>query len=423
MAARRMSPALPIPPRVDDAEWAEFLYFRANPRGLTAERWRQSAAAAGSSTACATRSATAFFTTYPPARRSRISRRSPRGGPMTPAFAPRRAAASIAPGRSRFTFDGKTYDGYAGDTLASALLANGVHLVGRSYKYHRPRGILSGGRRGAERAGRRLARAPGRFTPNLRATQVALYDGLVAVEPEPLAFARLRSRRGQRSPVAAVLGRLLLQDLHGPAGARRNWAWKRVYEPIIRRAAGLGTPPTEPDPDRLRPAITSIATCSSSAPGRPGSPPRWPPAPAAARVILCDEQQRNGRLAARRNERRDRRPSAADWLARTLSDLAALPNVRLMPRTQAFGYYAQNFVALSETRGRRRRRTGRRRAARAAVAGARPRSRPRDCGAIERPLVFPDNDRPGVMLADAARAFLNRYGVKVGARRRRGDRA
>ena len=120
-----------------------------------------------------------------------------------------------------FTFDGLAYQGYAGDTLASALLANGVHLVGRSFKYHRPRGILSAG---AEEPNAlvSLARGPGRFTPNLRATQIELYDGLERHQPESLALAHIRPRRGQRPRLAAVRRRLLLQDLHGPEPVRQE---------------------------------------------------------------------------------------------------------------------------------------------------------------------------------------------------------
>ena len=158
-----------------------------------------------------------------------------------------------------FTFDGVAYRGYEGDTLASALLANGVHLVGRSFKYHRPRGISRRRRGGAERARRRRARAGPLHAQSARDADPALRRPR-RHEPEPLAVARLRRRRHQRLPLAAVRRRLLLQDLHGAELFGKNWAWKHVYEPLIRRAAGLGAAPREPDPDRYR-ALSTIATC------------------------------------------------------------------------------------------------------------------------------------------------------------------
>ena len=137
---------------------------------------------------------------------------------------PFRLASGGSIDRSRplvFTFDGLDYQGYAGDTLASALIANGVHLVGRSFKYHRPRGILSAG---AEEPNAlvTVTRGAGRVTPNLRATQIELTDGLQRFEPKSLAVAHIRSRRRQRPVLASVRRRLLLQDLHGPEPARQE---------------------------------------------------------------------------------------------------------------------------------------------------------------------------------------------------------
>ena len=140
---------------------------------------------------------------------------------MTQAF---RVAGGATLDRARpvsFTFDGVAYGGYEGDTLASALLANGVRLVGRSYKYHRPRGIVSAG---AEEPNALVgvARGPGRFTPNLRATQVELFDGLVAMSQNRWPSLSLRCRRRQRPRRAVDRRRLLLQDLHGPGLVRQE---------------------------------------------------------------------------------------------------------------------------------------------------------------------------------------------------------
>src|SRR5271165_4827571 len=144
-----------------------------------------------------------------------------------------------------FTFDGVAHQGYAGDTLASALIANGVHLVGRSYKYHRPRGIVGAG---AEEPNALVgvARGPGRFTPNLRATQVELFDGLVAASQNR--WPSLAFDVGAVNDLAAPLigAGFYYKTFIGPDWFGKNWAWTRLYEPAIRRAAGLGAPPRDP---------------------------------------------------------------------------------------------------------------------------------------------------------------------------------
>jgi len=167
---------------LDDQAWAEFLYMRTNTKGIYAERWRHSRGCGGSSTPCATRPPTIFWPSTRPARHSPRSwgrarrprgARAPRergdGGFRTPSGGRVDRAQRI-----RFEFDGRTYEGLAGDTLASALLANGVHLTGRSFKYHRPRGILAAGSE-EPNALVTVSRDAARVTPNLRATQVELY--------------------------------------------------------------------------------------------------------------------------------------------------------------------------------------------------------------------------------------------------------
>src|SRR5271165_1587306 len=168
---------------------------------------------------------------------------------MTQAF---RVAGGALIDRTRpvsFTFDGVAYGGYEGDTLASALLANGVRLVGRSYKYHRPRGILAAGPE-EPNALVGVSRGPCRFTPNLRATEVELYDGLVATSQNR--WPSLRFDLGAVNDLFAPLfgAGFYYKTFMGPDWLGPNSAWRHVYEPIVRRAAGLGTAPTEPDPDR-----------------------------------------------------------------------------------------------------------------------------------------------------------------------------
>lgn len=141
-----------------------------------------------------------------------------------------------------FTFDGKSYKGFHGDTLASALLANGVHLMGRSFKYHRPRGVVTAG---SDEPNALVSVGVGaRHTPNLRATQVELYDGLVAKSQN--AWPSLSFDIGS---INNVLSPLFVAGFYYKTFMWPNIAWKKLYEPIIRRAAGLGTAPTSPDPD------------------------------------------------------------------------------------------------------------------------------------------------------------------------------
>ncbi|MGC1388251.1 MAG: 2Fe-2S iron-sulfur cluster-binding protein, partial [Steroidobacteraceae bacterium] len=144
----------------------------------------------------------------------------------------------------RFAFDGKSYEGFAGDTLASALLANGVHLVARSFKYHRPRGILTAG---AEEPNAlvTLSRDAARYTPNLRATQIELYDGLAAHSQN-----RWPSLAHDFGRVNDALSAFFPAGFYYKTFMWPRKAWKLLYEPFIRRAAGLGLAPSQADPDR-----------------------------------------------------------------------------------------------------------------------------------------------------------------------------
>ena len=312
-----------------------------------------------------------------------------------------------------FTFDGVAYAGYEGDTLASALMANGVRLVGRSYKYHRPRGIVSAGPE-EPNALVGVARGRGRFTPNLRATEVELYDGLVATSQNRWPSLRfdLGAVNGALSPLFGA--GFYYKTFMGPNWLGPNWAWRHVYEPIVRRAAGLGTAPAEPDPDRYARFFDHCDVLIVGA-GPAGLAAARAAGQSGADVVLCDENPApGGSLLAETRAAIEGRP-AREWLAATLEALRAAPNVRIMPRAQAFGYYAQNFVGLNERLAEPdlhadpelpSERLWQMRA-RSVVLAA---------GAIERPLVFADNDRPGVVLAGAARRYLNQYGVKVGER-------
>jgi sarcosine oxidase, subunit alpha len=306
----------------------------------------------------------------------------------------------------RFSFDDRDYEGFAGDTLASALLANGVHLMGRSFKYHRPRGILAAGSE-EPNALVTVVRDDTRKTPNLRATQVELYDGLVAHSQN-----RWPSLAIDVGRVNDWLSRFFPAGFYYKTFMWPRKAWKSLYEPIIRRAAGLGVAPTRPDPDRYaqRYAHCDVLVVGS---GPAGLAAALAAGRTGVRVMLCDESAELGGSLLGDDAARIDGLSGPDWMQGSLAELRACPHVTLLTRTTAFGYFPHNLIGLSERLTDHlasppahlpRERLWQVRARRVVLA----------TGAIERPLVFPGNDRPGILLAGAAQTYLNRYGARVG---------
>jgi sarcosine oxidase, subunit alpha len=307
-----------------------------------------------------------------------------------------------------FRFDGKNFTGLAGDTLASALLANGVHLVGRSFKYHRPRGIMTAGS-DEPNALVTVRRDAGRTAPNLRATQVELYDGLDAISQN-----RFPSLAFDIGGINDRFSALLPAGFYYKTFMWPRGFWDRVYEPVIRAAAGLGRVPTDADPDRYlqRHAHCDVLVVGA---GPAGLAAALAAAEAGGHVILCDEQaEMGGSLLADAQSTIAGRPVGV-WVAGALAELAASERVTMLPRTTAFGYYPHNHVGLVErvtdhlavpNPDLPRERLWQVRAREVVLAA----------GALERPLTFPENDRPGIMLADAAQTYVTRYGVKPGSR-------
>ncbi|MEW9919437.1 sarcosine oxidase subunit alpha family protein [Marimonas sp. MJW-29] len=305
-----------------------------------------------------------------------------------------------------FSFDGVRYGGFAGDTVASALLANGVKLMGRSFKYHRPRGVLTAG---SEEPNALITTGKGAAQePNVRATVQEVYDGLVT--------------RSQNAWPSLGFDVMEVNDLAAPflgAGFYYKtfmWPkrfWEAVYEPVIRKAAGLGALSGKTNEDCYERAYAFCDLLVIGA-GTAGLMAALTAARGGLDVILADEDSlMGGRLNAETGAVGHQ--SGAAWAAEVVAELEGMENVRLMARTTVTGAYDGGmFGALERVNQHNSRRGGGaplecfwRIAAKRSILCA---------GAIERPIAFQNNDRPGIMTAGAVRAYLNRWGVSPGRR-------
>jgi sarcosine oxidase subunit alpha len=308
----------------------------------------------------------------------------------------------------QFRYAGRSYSAHPGDTLASALLAHGVKRVARSFKYGRPRGIVGAG---AEEPNALVQHGEGAYTvPNIKATQAELFDGFVAAPTSgwpTLAF-----------DLKALLG---TASRFMPAGFySKTFKWPRrlwpAYEAVIRKFAGFGAAPTLPDPehyDHLHHHVDVLVVgggaCGLLAALQAGR--------AGLKTLLVDEQSEfGGWLLSDAQARIDGSPGAA-WIRSMRDALAALPNVEAIARCTAFGLHDQNLVQAVELLQDHLPYAERRaEAPRQRLHKIRARHVVLATGAIERPLVFGNNDLPGVMTVSAAQTYLKRYGVRVGQR-------
>jgi len=303
-----------------------------------------------------------------------------------------------------FTFNGRSMRGYRGDTLAAALLANDQMLMGRSFKYHRPRGVIGAG---VEEPNALVNLGQGaRLEPNQRATTTELFDGLQAASQNH--WPSLEFDIGFLNNYAA---RLLPAGFYYKTFIHPRAFWKHVFEPIIRHSAGLGRAPTELDADRYEQAHAFCDILVAGG-GIAGLQAALTAAQSGQRVIVMEQAAHWGGRAPVDGDQIDGQPAGA-WVAATVAALAALPNVTLHLRTTVAGVYDHGYVLADErvadhTPGdnRPRQRLWRLRAGRIIAA----------TGAIERPLAFAGNDIPGVMLASAVRDYAVNWAVSSGDR-------
>jgi sarcosine oxidase, subunit alpha len=306
-----------------------------------------------------------------------------------------------------FRFDRREYQGHPGDTLASALLANGIRVVARSFKYHRPRGIMTAG---IEEPSALVQLETGAFAePNRRPTDIFLYDGL-----------RAESQHAWPSlgfDVASLADRfapLLPAGFYYKTFMAPGRLWRTLWEPLLRQMAGLGRAPALPDPARYdkRHEHCDVLVVGS---GPAGLAAALAAGRRGARVVLAESDAEFGGGLLRRPSRIGEADGIA-WVREAVAELDAMPEVRLRCETSVLGYYDDNYLIAAERVGER-------------LGPAVPSGLPRQrlwhirarhvvlaTGSIERPLVFPDNDRPGIMLAGAVETYLHRYAVAAGRR-------
>jgi sarcosine oxidase subunit alpha len=294
-------------------------------------------------------------------------------------------------------FNGKRIEAYAGDTVASALLANGIHFVGRSFKYHRPRGVFS---HGTEEPNALLSvdRGGDRVDPNNRASSIEAVEGLCLGSQN-----HWPSLGFDMGAINDVLSPIFVAGFYYKTFMWPRAFWDRLYEPWIRAAAGLGRAPSAPDPDRYQHAHAHCDVLVVGA-GPAGLAAALAASEGGKRVILADEQAEMGGALLHDTTSSIDGKAAWTWLADALASLGARDNVTLLPRTTAFGYYNHNHIGLVQRLTDHlpqphadlpRERLWQVRAAEVVLA----------TGAHERPLVFAGNDRPGIMLAESLRVF------------------
>ena len=305
-----------------------------------------------------------------------------------------------------FEFNGKNYSGYEGDTLASALLANGIHLIGRSFKYHRPRGFFGAG---VDEPNAKLqVKINGYSEPNINATEIELVEGLSASSQNCWPSVNF-----DIGAINNFLNKLFPAGFYYKTFMWPKSFWYRVYEPFIRKAAGLGVASLEKDNERYDHKYEYCDLLVTGS-GPAGLSSAYAAAKNGAKVILAEDKPRFGGSLLTDNVTIDNL-SGKEWANKIISELKAMPNVIVKNRSQVFGYYDHNMMVMFEKTGdhleKKSKFTPRQR-----LWYIRAKEVLLSTGSIERPIVFGNNDTPGVFLSAAAKEYMKVYGVLIGKR-------
>ena len=303
-----------------------------------------------------------------------------------------------------FKFNGKSYFGYEGDTLASALIANGVHLVGRSFKYHRPRGFFGAGVDDPYALVQLIRN--NESIPNVKATEQELFEGLEA-----------KSVNCWPNVNFDIGGINNFLRIFLPAGFYYKtfmWPksfWYKIYEPFIRKAAGFGVVSHEPDKERYEHKYEYCDLLITGS-GPSGLASAYSAAKNGAKVILAEDKPRFGGslLTSDVNIGNE---SGKEWADKIITELKSMPNVVVKNRAQVFGYYDHNMLVMSERLTEHLPKSDKF-TPKQKLWYIRAKEVVISSGSIERPLVFGNNDTPGVLLSSAAKEYMKVYGVLVG---------
>ena len=303
-----------------------------------------------------------------------------------------------------FQFNGKNFTGYEGDTLASALLANGIHLVGRSFKYHRPRGFFAAG---VDEPNAKLqVQLNGHSEPNVNATEIELVEGLSATSQNCWPSVEF-----DIGAINNFLNKFFPAGFYYKTFMWPKSFWYKVYEPFIRKAAGLGVASVEKDKERYEHKFEYCDLLVTGS-GPAGLASAYAAAKSGAKVILAEDKHRFGGSLLMDDVSIDNL-SGKDWSDKIISELKEMPNVTVKNRSQVFGYYDHNMMVMFERVGdhleKKSEFTPRQR-----LWYIRCKEVILSTGSIERPIVFGNNDTPGVMLSSGAKEYMKVYGVLVG---------